>query len=228
MTPESTPRDRIPTNARRFRRALSLRFAALVRWLHIYLSMFGLASVLFFSVTGMTLNHPDWFFSEAESTDRVEGEIEPAWLQSRGASKDIDIESDPSSQVNKLEIVEYLRQEHDVRGALSEFLVDDYECMVIFKGPGYAADAFIDRETGRYDLTQSYQGFIAVLNDLHKGRDTGAVWSLVIDISAILLTLISLTGLILLFYLRLRRVAGIIVILVGTVVLLVIYWLGVP
>jgi hypothetical protein len=32
-----------------------------MRWLHIYLSMFGLAAVLFFSVTGLTLNHPDWF-----------------------------------------------------------------------------------------------------------------------------------------------------------------------
>ena len=30
-----------------------------MRWLHIYLSMFGLAAVLFFSVTGITLNHPN-------------------------------------------------------------------------------------------------------------------------------------------------------------------------
>ena len=37
-----------------------------MRWLHIYLSMFSLAVVLFFSVTGITLNHPDWFFGGAE------------------------------------------------------------------------------------------------------------------------------------------------------------------
>ena len=32
--------------------------------------MFGLAAVLFFSVTGITLNHPDWFFGEAERRSR--------------------------------------------------------------------------------------------------------------------------------------------------------------
>ena len=46
--------------AKRFKRG----FAFWSRWLHIYTSMFGLAAILFFSVTGLTLNHPDWFFTE--------------------------------------------------------------------------------------------------------------------------------------------------------------------
>ena len=58
---------------RPFRRRLGIRFARLMRWLHIYLSMFSLAVVLFFSVTGITLNHPDWFYSAAERTDRGRG-----------------------------------------------------------------------------------------------------------------------------------------------------------
>ncbi len=41
------------------RRRLAVRTAAVMRWLHIYVSLFGLAAVLFFSVTGLTLNHPD-------------------------------------------------------------------------------------------------------------------------------------------------------------------------
>ena len=59
---------RSPSNGRPRspRRAAGLRFAAFARWLHIYLSMFGLAAVLFFSVTGLTLNHPDWFFGNVE------------------------------------------------------------------------------------------------------------------------------------------------------------------
>ena len=67
-----------------------------------------------------------------------------------------------------------------------------------------------------------------MVNDLHKGRDTGAVWSLVIDLSAGLMTFISLTGLVLLFYLKLRRVPGVVVALVGTVVLIVIFRFWVP
>ena len=31
-----------------------------MRWFHTYVSMLGLGSLLFFSVTGLTLNHPDW------------------------------------------------------------------------------------------------------------------------------------------------------------------------
>ena len=109
-------------------------------------------------------------------------------------------------------MVEHLRQAHGIGGALADFKVDDAECVVTFKGPGYAADAFIDRETGHYTVTQSYHGVVAILNDLHKGRDTGPAWSILIDASAILLTLISATGLVLLFYLKLRRVPGLIVV----------------
>ena len=77
-------------------------------------------------------------------------------------------------------------------------------------------------------LTQSYHGFIAVINDLHKGRDTGLAWSVFIDVSAILLTFISLTGLVLLFYLKLRRIPGLIVALFGTIIVLAFFLLGVP
>jgi hypothetical protein len=106
--------------------------------------------------------------------------------------------------------------------------VDEGECVISFKGPGYAADAFIDRESGHYRLTETYHGFIAVINDLHKGRDTGPVWSILIDFSAVLMTLISLTGLVLLFYLKLRRVPGLVVALAGTILAVLLYRLGVP
>ena len=78
---------------------------------------------------------------------------------------------------------------------MAEFRVDAGECSVTFKGPGYAADAFIDREMGGYELTQTLHGFVAVINDLHKGRDTGRAWSAALDASAVVLVVISLTGL---------------------------------
>ncbi len=196
-----------------------------MRWLHIYLSMFSLAAVLFFSVTGITLNHTDWLFSDAERTVQANGTMNLKWLQNEPGSDD---GVDPSRQVDKLEIVESLRKTHGIQGALAEFRVDEYECMVTFKGPGYSADAFIDRESGRYDVSQTFHGAIAIMNDLHKGRDTGPVWSWVIDISAVLMTLISLTGLILLFYLKLRRIPGLVVVLIGTVVIVAVFLLWVP
>jgi hypothetical protein len=137
------------------------------------------------------------------------------------------VESVAAHRVAKLEVVEHLRKVHGVRGALAEFKVDEHECVVTFKGPGYAADAVIDRETGRYTLAQSFHGFIAVVNDLHKGRDSGRVWSVVIDLSAVLMTVVSATGLVLLFYLKLRRRPGLVVVGLGVVVVVAVYLIGV-
>jgi len=184
-----------------------------MRWLHIYVSLLGLASVLFFAITGVTLNHPDWFFGEEGHRSEIKATLDPAWVR---------------SDVAKLEVVEHLRKAHGVHGAMSEFNIDDGECLVAFRGPGYAADATIRRDSGAYTLAQTSYGFVAILNDLHKGRDSGPVWSIVIDVSAVVLGVISLTGLVLLFYLKLRRVSGTIVMIVGAILLGVLYYLGVP
>jgi hypothetical protein len=200
-----------------------------MRWLHIYLSMFGLAVVLFFSVTGLTLNHPDWF-GEPERRVSAQGRMAPEWLRLDGP---VPVGSsaggaDESWQVAKLEVVEYLRKTHGVRGTVAEFRADEKECTVTFKGPGYAADAFIDRESGRYDLTETIHGFVAVINDLHKGRDTGKAWSAVIDASAIALTVISLSGLVLLFYLKRKRIPGLLVVAGGTAAVVAVVMFLVP
>jgi len=69
---------------------------------------------------------------------------------------------------------------------------------------------------------------VAVLNDLHKGRDSGPGWSLVIDVSAVFLTVVSLSGLVMLFFLKNKRVRGILVALGGGVLCGVLYWFLVP
>jgi hypothetical protein len=210
------------------RRPFKNQVAAVTRWLHIYLSMFGLGTVLFFGLTGITLNHPDWVFGGAEVVVQVKGQVELRWLNPDPGKSDPRADSNTERPVMKLEVVEHLRKEHGIRGALAEFKVDDREAMVTFKGPGYSADAFIDRETGQYTLTESRHGFLAVINDLHKGRDTGPAWAVVIDISAGLMVAISLTGLVLLFYIKRRRIPGTIIGLVGTAALAAMYWFWVP
>jgi uncharacterized protein len=221
-----------PAHGRSRGRTLKIGLVRVALWLHIYVSMFGLAAVLFFSVTGITLNHPDWFFGGAERRAQADGQVDLKWLhvgtKAAGDGSETSGEPDPSKEVAKLEVVEYLRKTHAVRGALADFRVDENECTVSFKGPGYAADTFIDRDSGHYNLTQTYHGFVAVINDLHKGRDSGPVWSAVIDISAVVLTIISLTGLILIFFLKLRRGPGLVVSLVGAAVVVAICLLWVP
>jgi len=60
-------------------------------------------------------------------------------------------------------------------------------------------------------------GFIAVMNDLHKGRDTGNAWGVLIDASAMLMTLVSLTGLLLIFFLPKKRSSGLLAAVAGIV-----------
>ena len=187
------------------------KVARLSRWLHVYLSMISFAIVFFFAVTGLTLNHADKFGHQLHSTQE-KGKVEVRWVK-----------TPDTTRIARLEIVEYLRKKNGIKAALSDFRIDDDQIGVSFKGPGYAADAFINRETGEYDVTQTSAGFVGIINDLHKGRDTGPVWSVFIDVAAILMTLVSLTGMLLLLFIKRKRASGLIVAALGLLVAYLIY-----
>ena len=191
---------------------LKRQTAIVSRWLHIYLSMVSFAILFFFAVTGITLNHQDWF-GDAARTVQVRGTMPQKWVK---------------GDVAKLEVVEFLRRKHGVKSAVADFRVEDAQCQVSFKGPGYSADAFIDRTNGSYEITETRQGLVAVLNDLHKGRDTGTAWAWIIDVSAGLMTLVSITGFVLIFYLQKRRVSGLLAVGIGAVLCWVVYVIWVP
>ena len=191
--------------------------AKVSRWLHIYLSMVSFAIVLFFSVTGLTLNHPTWFGGDKQVVVKHKGTMNVNWVNSPDTNK-----------IAKLEIVEFLRKTYQVKGAVNEFRIDDSELSVSLKGPAYSCDAFIDRETGKYEVSEIKMGIVAVMNDLHKGRDSGSGWSWIIDISAVFLVLISLSGLILLCFIKKKRVAGLITGIIGLVICYLIYIIFVP
>ena len=194
--------------------------AWIARWLHTYLSMFSFLILLFFAATGLTLNHADWFDSQARTVQR-QGTLDHLWLRNSGPDG-----------VAKSEIIGYLqRVEHiigSVGGDVGDFSVDDSQCEVSFKGPGYEASVAIDRDTGKYQITETRGGLVAVLNDLHKGRDSGKKWSAVIDVSAIFLAFVSLTGLILIFFLTKRRTPALVAIAVGALISYLAYYFWVP
>lgn len=182
------------------------------RWLHIYLSMFSFIIVLFFSVTGLTLNHVDWF-PESTVVSELKGSVNAKWVSVADTSK-----------IPKLDIVEQLRANHSIKGQLNDFRIDEEEISISFQGPGYTADFFVNRVDGKYELTETKMGIIAVINDLHKGRDTGKSWSWVIDFSAIFMIVISITGLILLLFLKKRRTNGMLWLAIGGIVAWVFYY----
>ena len=190
--------------------------ASLSRWLHIYLSMLSFVVVLFFSVTGLTLNHAAWFDGK-EIEQKYIGNVPVAWVN-----------APDTSHIKKLEIVELLRKSYGIKGYVSDFLIQDDQCLISFKGPGYSANAFIARKDGKFELIELKMGVGAVLNDLHKGRDTGKSWSWLIDVSAIFLILISLSGLVMLLFLKKKKVNGLLIAILGGAICWLMYYLLVP
>jgi len=173
--------------------------------------MVAFSILLFFAVTGITLNHQSALNGEPKAS-RFTGSLDLSWVN-----------PPPGREIARSEIVTALRHAHGIKAALKDFRVDDNEIAVTFKGPGYAADGFIDRKKGTYDLTESRLGLVAIINDLHKGRDTGNAWANIIDISAAFMVLVSLTGLILIFFLQKRLVSGMVALAIGTAVCFAVY-----
>lgn len=186
-------------------------FSRISRWLHIYVSMISFIIVLFFSITGLTLNHADYFQKSSIITEE-KGTVDTSWVIQQDTLK-----------IKKLELVEFFRAKYKIKGALQDFRIDDREISFSFKAPGFQADVFIEREDASYTLTITNQGIMGFVNDLHKGRDTGKVWLWIIDISAILMTLISLTGLILLLFLKKKRLSGIVLLIIGGLISYLVY-----
>ena len=196
----------------KFKQELKRKISRVSRWLHIYVSMVSFAIVLFFAVTGITLNHADKFASE-QRTQQVKGKLDTSWVNAKD-----------TTHINKLAVVEYFRNQHKIKGDVSEFRIDDSQCGVSFKGPGYAADAFINRQSGEYELSIITTGFVGLINDLHKGRDTGGAWLWVIDISALFMVMVSITGIVLLLFIKKKRVSGIVVAVLGLALFIWLYY----
>lgn len=202
---------RATSSAARLKTAPSRRSTSATgqRWMrlaHVYTSMIALLVVLFFGVTGLTLNHPSWTLGFDASESTTSGTLPADTVRADGT-------------VEFLRVSEYLRSAQKVHGEVADFGVGDGEGTVSYRGPGYAADARFSVATRAFELTVEKQGFVGVMNDLHKGRDTNPSWAWLIDVSAVFLVVIALSGLGLQLFLRRRRRAAVVVATVGGIAL---------
>jgi len=163
------------------------------RRLHIYISMALCLIVLFFAVTGITLNRPHLFVSEQAQVEQSVLNL-PDYLFSSQLGR---------FTPDKPALLQYLAEQGALSGAPSAMQlfteVEDGqliegEISLDYKGPGYNSTVFIDMVSQQAEIETTHYGVIAVLNDLHKGRNSGQVWAWFIDISALLMVLFVLTG----------------------------------
>jgi len=184
------------------------------RWIHVYVSMLALVLMLFFGLSGITLNHPGWTFGYHAPTEALTGQLTDRWLA-------------PDGSPDLLRISEFIRSEHHVTGRVEDFGTDATSAYITYRGPGYAADLSFDPSSGAYALTIDQQGWIGILNDLHRGRAVGSSWFWVIDAAGVFLVVLSVAGIGLQLFIKRRRRVALGVGLVGLVVVAVLVMIAV-
>ncbi|EAW28222.1 hypothetical protein ATW7_15879 [Alteromonadales bacterium TW-7] len=191
------------------------------RALHIYISTALFFLLILFCVSGIVLNHVDWIKND-KSNGQVTATI-PAELVTKA-----------NAQLNTLpslypEIEAYLATQYSLTKVKSiEWEKEDALVMLDYPLPAGFAYAELDFTTGELNLDYQTGGFLSLIGDLHKGRYTGEVWSWVIDISAVLMIIFAITGMIILFQNKKKRLAGIWITVLGIATPLVIYLCWVP
>lgn len=151
------------------------------RLIHVYVSMALLTLMVFFSITGITLNHPEWFADEQAEVEELELQIPEHLLVAEAQGQ----------------LLDYLYKQTWFAGKRLQLERDEYELFISDKGPGRHLTLTLDLQTGEAFVESTNYGIWAKLNDLHKGRNSGALWRFIIDASALLMILFSITGLVL-------------------------------
>jgi hypothetical protein len=178
----------VTTASKKKRRSYWLKQLHLWHWVSSALCLIGL---LLFTITGVTLNHAADIEGKPRITTR-EAQL-PATLNaglSRGPQK--------GKAGVPQEVAAWLGRELDVDLAGRDGEWSQGELYVSLPRAGGDAWVTIARDTGEVTYERTDRGWISYLNDLHKGRNTGAVWRWFIDVFAAACLVFALTGLVLL------------------------------
>lgn len=149
-----------------------------------------LAALLLFCITGITLNHANAISAQPELTQK--GMELPATLRPLLATGK---EGDALPEG----LADWIEDEFDMETAGAGVEWSPEELYVSAPGPGRDAWVMLDRESFMATSEITDRGWIAYFNDLHKGRNTGIVWVIFIDVVAAACVFFSLTGLVLLW-----------------------------
>jgi uncharacterized protein len=152
---------------------------------HWISSALCLALVMMFAVTGITLNHAGMFEAAGKSVV-TETDLPAALVAELATVKEGDeLPARHAAAIRKLTGAELGGQ--TVRPEYGELNFD-------LARPGRDASLLIDLNEGRAYYEEIDRGTVAMLNDLHKGRNAGPAWSLLIDLTAACFIVFALTG----------------------------------
>lgn len=184
---EAAAAERARAKKRAQQRAAFLRQVVQWHWISAAVCLVGM---LLFAVTGITLNHAADIKAEPKTITR-DGELPPNLLAALKAAEGA--QGELPADVRK-----WLSSEMKVKAPAGPVEWSPGEAYVALPGPGADGWVTLETETGAVAYERTERGWIAYLNDLHKGRNTGKAWAWFIDIFAVACVVFSITGLLLL------------------------------
>ena len=149
--------------------------------------------LIFFASSGILLNHPDWLGAGRKDQPLINIQLSESELQNI-----------QQSETPETVLTERLRKETRLIGQLKDAEFTEFDGVLRFAGVKGKTDVFLDFETGIAEVEVQAANVTSIIHDLHRGKDAGAFWKAFIDISAALILLTSIAGLILFFSLRFR------------------------
>lgn len=167
-------------------------------WISAAVSLVGM---LLFAITGITLNHAGQI--EAKPVTAARDAQLPADLlalakappaRATVSKNNADKQRAPLPPA----IRDWINTSLNLKLAEPEAEWSPDEIYVSLPRPGGDAWLTLDRASGAAHYEVTDRGWVAYLNDLHKGRNSGTAWFWFIDVFAVACVIFSLTGLLLL------------------------------
>jgi len=180
----------LPAPAPDRRRAYWLKTLHEWHWVSAALCLIGMVA---FSVTGITLNHAAQIEARPvvtsvqdtlDETQRQRLAVTLAWAKAHDGKARL-----PS------DLAQWLKQKWAVDADAGEAEWTDDEVYLSLPRPGGDAWLRVALDDGAIEYERTDRGWLSYLNDLHKGRHTGAAWRWFIDVFAAAALVFSVTGL---------------------------------
>ncbi len=169
------------------RRSFWLRQLTQWHWISAALCMIGM---LLFAATGITLNHASQIKTQPRIT-RQQGEVPADLLDQLKAGVDV------GGALPK-GVRAWLDAQWSLHGTGGVAEWSEDEVYLSMPRPGGDAWVSFDLQSGEAEYEGTDRGWISYFNDLHKGRNAGAVWGWFIDVFAVACLVFSISGLLLL------------------------------
>jgi hypothetical protein len=187
------------------------------RWLHIYISTALFSLLVFFCVSGITLNHASWASSS------------PATITELTLPNEIIDTISLQTEFPLKAIQQFVEQQTGLTDPKSiDVMLESEEITYDYPLPAGYVFVTVLLDSNTVEIEHKEGGLIALINDLHKGRYSGEVWRGLIDVSAVLILFFSLTGLFILLQNAKHRRHGFIVLLLGSITPVILYYAFVP